>query len=102
MNSMVAFPNERPLFSFLLGFLLEPQFLDQLANVVLKVLLRLFQKAELEKHFVVHEEWGEDERYQQGLLRFAFLTTEKKCTSEHVIQKSGGAALVDAMSIELS
>jgi len=50
-------------FSFLLGDLLFlPQFRIQLPDVVMEVFLDLFEKAEHEEHFVVYEEWSEDER----------------------------------------
>jgi hypothetical protein len=99
------FSNERSSFSFLLGSLLEPQFLLQLHNIILKVLVDLLQKPKLKEDFVVHEKRGKDERYLEWVIVKVASTssTHKETrTSEQVVQQSGGAALMDTMSIELS
>jgi hypothetical protein len=99
------FSNEISSFLFLLGSLLEPQFLLQLHNIILKVLVDLLQKPKPKEDFVVHEKRGKDERYLEWVIVKVTSTSstyKETRTSEQVVQQSRGAALMDTMSIELS
>ena len=59
---MVPPLNEGFPFSFALNFLLfGPQSRGQLSDVVMKVVLDLFEKAKHEEDFVVHEKRSKDE-----------------------------------------
>jgi len=61
MCSTAPFSEEGTPFSFLLDSLVfESKFCFQLSDVVVKVFLGLFGKAEHEEDLVMHEKWGEN------------------------------------------
>jgi len=81
---MALFWNEEFQFSFLLGFLLfEPQFRLQLRDVVVEILLGLFEQAEREEDFKMHEKWGKDERYpERHYIHFVIVNAWRRLTSK--------------------
>lgn len=64
MRSTVLFSEQGSPFSFLLYTLfLESELCFQLSDIVVKVFLGLFGKAEHEEDLVMYEKWGENQRY---------------------------------------
>ena len=80
-----ATSNKMLSFSLLLGLLLNLQFRVQLADVILEVLLGLFEKAKHEEDLVMHKKWGKDESCSEHhYVQFRVITGEK-LTSEQII-----------------